>query len=641
MKKTILNISLILALASTTSVFAQQGIGTNNPDKSAALEIASTNKGLLIPRMNLTWVSNAINAPIVTPAKGLLVYNTTSISNVPEGFYYFDGTKWVPIGTTVLQDSNTTTISGNGTASNPYKVEVNDLAGDVTGSILTNKVQKIQNFPVSATAPSTGQVLKEVAGVWTPSTLKTTDVSDSKALTTTSPLKVNAANSEANAVLADVNLSVDKATETSLGVVQVGNNINVDANGVISVNFPTATVDTNTTTTVSTDQSYVTIDKTQTVGLETDAVNTRDYKIGVDKATASTLGVVMPGTGLNVDTDGKLNVVLDGSETKLANGTNTTVTGTGTTADAYKVNVATANGTELGVVQEAATNPTVNVSNGVLAVNLSNTTLSGEVTGPLNATEVANDVIDAANLKTDAVTTVKIANNTILGEDLNVNVAGNGLSQANNGALQINASNGLTVDATNDVVQLGGNLTKTTTITQNGNPFNIVTAGTALTISGLPNTASTQYNAENGVGSDRIVVADTNGLLKEMKAAMPKFFYAPSIALPTAPDQIVVGSGITESSGVYTVQLHTIYSNQFGGTFTTGVSNTGKVSNTNRTTVLPTLAATDLDYYITFFDTSVFSDVTISNAGVMTYKIKTTADVTIGSFMNIVFVVKP
>ncbi len=413
MKKTILNISLILALASTTSVFAQQGIGTNNPDKSAALEIASTNKGLLIPRMNLTWVSNAINAPIVTPAKGLLVYNATSISNVPEGFYYFDGTKWVPIGTTVLQDSNTTTISGNGTASNPYKVEVNDLAGDVTGSILTNKVQKIQNFPVSATAPSTGQVLKEVAGVWTPSTLKTTDVSDSKALTTTSPLKVNAANSEANAVLADVNLSVDKATETSLGVVQVGNNINVDANGVISVNFPTATVDTNTTTTVSTDQSYVTIDKTQTVGLETDAVNTRDYKIGVDKATASTLGVVMPGTGLNVDTDGKLNVVLDGSETKLANGTNTTVTGTGTTADAYKVNVATANGTELGVVQEAATNPTVNVSNGVLAVNLSNTTLSGEVTGPLNATEVANDVIDAANLKTDAVTTIKIVDENV------------------------------------------------------------------------------------------------------------------------------------------------------------------------------------------------------------------------------------
>src|SRR5690606_12531526 len=44
------------------------------------------------------------------------------------------------------------------------------------------------------------------------------------------------------------------------------------------------------------------------------------------------------------------------------------------------------------------------------SVNLNSVSLAGEVTGPLNATIVADDVIDAANLKTDAVVTTKIAN---------------------------------------------------------------------------------------------------------------------------------------------------------------------------------------------------------------------------------------
>src|SRR5690606_22327552 len=51
-----------------------------------------------------------------------------------------------------------------------------------------------------------------------------------------------------------------------------------------------------------------TVDQSQTTGLPGDVINTRDYKIGVNKATSTTLGVVMPGTGMSIDTDGKLNV---------------------------------------------------------------------------------------------------------------------------------------------------------------------------------------------------------------------------------------------------------------------------------------------------------------------------------------------
>src|SRR5580765_5981351 len=49
------------------------GIGTTTPDPSAALDITATNKGLLIPRMNI----NSINA-IVGPASGLLVYDSVA-----------------------------------------------------------------------------------------------------------------------------------------------------------------------------------------------------------------------------------------------------------------------------------------------------------------------------------------------------------------------------------------------------------------------------------------------------------------------------------------------------------------------------------------------------------------------------------
>ena len=61
------------------------GIGTTTPNSSSLLEIKSTTKGLLIPRMTQTQ-RNAI----ASPAKGLLIYQT---DNDP-GFYYYDGSAW-------------------------------------------------------------------------------------------------------------------------------------------------------------------------------------------------------------------------------------------------------------------------------------------------------------------------------------------------------------------------------------------------------------------------------------------------------------------------------------------------------------------------------------------------------------------
>lgn len=56
---------------------AQIGINTKQPNNSSLLEVNASNKGLLIPRVNISNLSN--KSPIVnTPKDGLLVYNTNS-----------------------------------------------------------------------------------------------------------------------------------------------------------------------------------------------------------------------------------------------------------------------------------------------------------------------------------------------------------------------------------------------------------------------------------------------------------------------------------------------------------------------------------------------------------------------------------
>ena len=66
---------LVFMMSIMTTVNAQVGIGTNSPDASAALDITSTDKGLLIPRM-----STAQRTTITNPATSLMVFDTDTNS---------------------------------------------------------------------------------------------------------------------------------------------------------------------------------------------------------------------------------------------------------------------------------------------------------------------------------------------------------------------------------------------------------------------------------------------------------------------------------------------------------------------------------------------------------------------------------
>ena len=97
--------SFLILLFTACIAQAQVAINTTaaNPDNSAMLDITSTTKGMLIPRM-----TTGQRVSIASPAAGLLVYdNTLSL------FYYYTGSAWTPIATSVWStNGNSGTTSG-------------------------------------------------------------------------------------------------------------------------------------------------------------------------------------------------------------------------------------------------------------------------------------------------------------------------------------------------------------------------------------------------------------------------------------------------------------------------------------------------------------------------------------------------
>lgn len=123
------------------TVTAQTGIGTTTPDSSAKLEVASANKGILIPRM-----TSAQRDAIANPANGLLVYQTDGII----GFYVNSGSSgtpnwtrinsdWARSGNDISYSAGNVSITGNQTTGG--SVTASSFIGD--GSQLSNVVTRV------------------------------------------------------------------------------------------------------------------------------------------------------------------------------------------------------------------------------------------------------------------------------------------------------------------------------------------------------------------------------------------------------------------------------------------------------------------------------------------------------------------
>jgi hypothetical protein len=131
-KKTILLFFLVMT---NWIVNAQIGINTSTPNPSAALDIVSSNKGLLPPRM-----TSANMTDIANPAEGLVVFCTDCS---PTGLYLYNQSTW-----------SNMSVGSTPDASSSVKGKIR-LAGDLSG---TASAPSIAGNAITTSKIATGAV---------------------------------------------------------------------------------------------------------------------------------------------------------------------------------------------------------------------------------------------------------------------------------------------------------------------------------------------------------------------------------------------------------------------------------------------------------------------------------------------------
>lgn len=126
MKKFISTIAIMFAFAciklnaqNTFPASGSTGIGTSAPNASSILEVKSTTKGMLTPRM-----TKAQRDLIASPATGLLIFQTNSTP----GFYFFDGSVWKAVSSTAFTNKTLSNLTA------PTKINT-ELLPDTNGTI--------------------------------------------------------------------------------------------------------------------------------------------------------------------------------------------------------------------------------------------------------------------------------------------------------------------------------------------------------------------------------------------------------------------------------------------------------------------------------------------------------------------------
>ena len=110
--KRILSFIIFIVLVSQ---LCAQNVAINNdgsaPNGSAILDIKSSSKGVLIPRINLLTDSDIVTVP--NPRLSLLVYNSNNALPDGDGYYYWNGNKWTKLATRINLANLTWNVGGN------------------------------------------------------------------------------------------------------------------------------------------------------------------------------------------------------------------------------------------------------------------------------------------------------------------------------------------------------------------------------------------------------------------------------------------------------------------------------------------------------------------------------------------------
>ena len=536
--------ALIIFLGLNIS-FAQTDvkIGTNpgNKQASAVLELESTTKGFLMPRM-----SPAQMASISNPAVGLQIYNTTDsciyVYRGISGWYSTCGgfNAWSLFGNTGI---NPTTNFLGTTDGQPLVLKTNaterlriDAAGNInqTGLGAVNLTGFVTaNAGATITGPVAGAGFVNINTVGANTTnigtaISTTNINGNNlyfpalttgSLTTDAIIGVNRATGKADTL--NIASIVSNSFTANNGLTKTGSNVALGGPLVANTSIDQATFAltlANGTTNIN-------------------ATGTGATNVGNATSTTTVLGAT------NVNSTGTAATTIGNASSAVTINGTTGVTGvtsinTGASATATNIGNAASTTTVLG-----ATN--VNTGTSATATNIGNAASTTNINGTtLNVTSLASGAL------TDSLVSVNPTTGKI-----------NRLSVANVVSNSFTANNGLTKTGSN--VQLGGALVQATAITQAGFDINYSGGNVAIGQTTSPN-STLQLTGSMGVSYQKVTSNYTI----------------------TALDLIVLANA---TSGALTLTLPTASATLKGRTYSIGKSD----ETTNSVTFSPALSLTE------------------------------------------------
>lgn len=388
MKKQVLTAALLMGAVIAN---AQVGVGTLDPNASAQLDVVADNKGILIPRVSLTSITDTTTITNGNVAS-LLVYNLNDNDSVKPGFYYWYEGEWRKL--LVADDVNSdvlTVLSYDSTTDTLSYVDENKVKHDFVLNNTKNSTIVLNGTTLIITDTDGVAIPVDLSGLDTNTKNVSLTLNTSNVLTLTDtdlvPLTVDLTPlTNSTKITAGTNVTI-----TGTGSVATPYVVNADNTTIQSINFDSVT--NNITITDSEGTVSNPIDISGVLKAKNGLNVTADKHVALGgNLTENTTIATAPGssnfdlniTGLpQTDTaDGSKIMMVDNTTGKLrvadskqivqnvqktatvVDGTNTTVSSTITGDNTeYKVNVPTASATDLGVVKQAATNPTVFISN--------------------------------------------------------------------------------------------------------------------------------------------------------------------------------------------------------------------------------------------------------------------------------------
>jgi len=292
----------IFLLATTNFLFAQVGIGTITPNNSSMLDIESTDKGILIPRMTETQKMS-----VSSPVSGLLIYQIDKEA----GFYFYDGSVWLRLVKNISPNFTGTitseSISSTGT------ISATSFVGDGSGltginfntvSITTN----INDIAANAASINTnqGQIASNTASITTNQGAIATNTAS--ITTNINDIATNTANINTNQGLIASNTASITTNQGAIAAntATITTNINDIATNTANINTNQGLIASNTAS-ITTNQGAI---AANTASITT---NINDIALKANKADPTFTGTITSGSISATGTISATDFVGDGS----------------------------------------------------------------------------------------------------------------------------------------------------------------------------------------------------------------------------------------------------------------------------------------------------------------------------------------